>query len=69
MLAGKKIIIIIESTNPENLSNNEGFNGDTRLSLRRGNRIDFLDGLGAGGNQKGRVQIVEVLRGREYRGT
>lgn len=35
-------------TEPERLSNKEDLRGDTRISLGKGNRIDFMGGLGAG---------------------
>lgn len=47
-----------QTTTLERLSNKEGSRGDTRISLRSGNRIDFVNGLGVGGdgNRKGQMR-------------
>lgn len=37
---------MLQSINPERLKNKEGFREVARISLGRGNRIDFSDGLG-----------------------
>jgi len=37
---------MLQSINPERLKNKEGYREVARISLGRGNRIDFSDGLG-----------------------
>lgn len=54
ILAIKKRIITLQSTDSERLSNKEDSQGDAWISLRRVNRIDFADKLwaGVGGNRR-----------------
>jgi hypothetical protein len=39
-------MIMLQSTDPERLSNKEGSRWDTWISLGKGNGIDFASGLG-----------------------
>lgn len=39
---------MLQSTEPERLSNKEDLRGDARISLGKGHRIDFMGGLGVG---------------------
>lgn len=40
------MIIMLQSRDPEWLNSNKCASGDSLISLRNGNRIDFEDGLG-----------------------
>lgn len=57
---------MLQSTDPEMLSNKKGFKDDTRISLGRGNRITFVGGLGVGWNGNRRDQVEDRDGGREY---
>lgn len=46
----------LQSTDPESLSIKNGCNGDAWSFLRRGNRIDFVSGVKAGGDGNRRGQ-------------
>ena len=42
------MITILQSIDPERLSNKESLREDVKISLLRGNRIDFIRGIGDG---------------------
>jgi hypothetical protein len=54
---------MLQSTDPETLNcNKEGFRGDAWISLGRGSRIDFVGGLGIGGDGNERNQAVGEIK-------
>lgn len=56
---------MLPSTDPKRLSNEEISREDAQISLRRGNRIHFLDGLGMSEDGNRRKQVRGNGR-REY---
>ena len=50
--------VMLQSTDPERLSNKEGLRGDAKISQGRGNRINFEGGLGACevGNRRNKME-------------
>ena len=54
---------MLQSTDPENLSDKEDLRGDTWISLGRENRINFVDGLGVEGDENGRYQVRGGMEG------
>lgn len=57
---------MLQSTDPEILSNKEHSKENAWIFLGRGNRTDFEGGLGAGGNGIGGIQCVGRDREKEY---
>ena len=51
--------MLLQSTDPERLSNKESSMGDVWISLGKRTRVDFIVGLKAGGNGNKR-DFVEV---------
>lgn len=49
---------MLQSTEPEILSNKEGLRGDSRVSLKKDNRRDVQDSLGTAEVEKKRDQVV-----------
>lgn len=61
------MIIILQSTHPERLSYKEASEEGTLISLGRGNRVYFTDGLGESGEWSKRYQVGEITEERECR--
>lgn len=50
---------MLQITDPQNLSSNEGSKEDTQLSPGKGKKIDFSGGLRTGGKRSKKNQVVE----------
>lgn len=50
---------MLQTTGPERLTNKDGSKGDTWIPLGRGNRMDYVGRLGAGGHRNRRDQVGE----------
>ena len=49
---------MLQSTDPESLSNKEGLRGDSRISLKKNNRRYVQDSLGTAEVEKKRDQVM-----------
>lgn len=52
------MIIVLQSNRPREASNKESSKGDAWISFRRGNRIEFMAGLEAGGDGNRRDHVL-----------
>lgn len=61
------MIIILQSTHPDRLSYKEASEEGILISLGRGNRVYFPDGLGESGESRKRYQVRGITEERECR--